>query len=244
QTGTIDVYTSFKNLDRVTLDKIKVGDREILPDGTVLAEVLWVGGPRQNYFATHLPGVQAVPDGESYSLPVKMRLRGIIENEGNIIYKMQNMHNISAFTFNPQNYAIRFVIELHLGKQTGTVDVYVSFKNIDKTTLDKINAGDKEVLLDGTVIAEILWVGDPLQNYFATHLYGLSQRSIFAITDGNFYSLPAKLRLRGVIRQSAPFVYKLGDVIDGSFFTFDSGKYAADFVVEAHLFEIYEESDK
>jgi hypothetical protein len=43
RTGTIEVVASLKNLTDEDVKKIKVGDKELLPDGTVAAEICgWV----------------------------------------------------------------------------------------------------------------------------------------------------------------------------------------------------------
>jgi hypothetical protein len=239
QTGTIDVHTSFKNIDKMLLDEIKVGDKEILPDGTILAEILWIGAPQPNYFMTDLTGIQAIPDKKPYSLPAKLRLRGIIANKegASFVYKMDNLRPNIPFVFDTEKYTLPFVIELNLGKQTGTIDTCVAFKNITKATLDKIQIGDKEILPDGTVLAKILWIGDPQPNYFVTNLKKMDEENIIAILDGNFYSLPAKVRLRGRVEGSGIFTYKMKNLRKGSSFAFDSNKYAADFIIEPHLFK-------
>ena len=46
----MDVDVSFKNIGKGELGRMKAGDKELLPDKSASAEILWVGEPKPNYF--------------------------------------------------------------------------------------------------------------------------------------------------------------------------------------------------
>ena len=116
QAGDLDVYVSFKNLKRVDLEKIKPGDKDVLPDGTVLAEIMWTGEPQANYFIVDLGRDEknirkrTVDDG-LFSLPVKLRLRGVIGDEGTFAFKTKVMRQLEFYIFNAGKYEVTFVVE-------------------------------------------------------------------------------------------------------------------------------------
>lgn len=118
--------------------------------------------------------------------------------------------------------------------RTKLLDVDCSFKNLAKADLVKIKAGDKELSKDGSVIAEILWVGEPGPNYFVVDIGRPPYNRVFASTvpEASLYSLPARFRLKGLIADSGAFTYKDKSVNDLTLFRFDSGKYEAYFVIE------------
>ncbi|MDD5440486.1 MAG: hypothetical protein PHS37_09920, partial [Candidatus Omnitrophica bacterium] len=82
--GTVDIKASFKNLRQEDIGAVKVGDKEVLSDGTVLTEVVKVGVPEPNYFL--VKNFRSWPDKDPYlhmmtgdgrfTLPVVLRLRG------------------------------------------------------------------------------------------------------------------------------------------------------------------------
>ena len=115
QISDVEVYVSFKSIKKEDLDKIKVHDKEILSDGTIIAEVLWVGKPVLNYFIIDLAdGVltRTLPDPSLYSLPVRLKLKGIVEDQGRFSYKAKELKIHSFHIFNPGIYEVNFVAEV------------------------------------------------------------------------------------------------------------------------------------
>lgn len=123
-----------------------------------------------------------------------------------------------------------------LGWRTKALDVDVSFKNLTESALKCIKAGDREMAPDGTVIGEILRTGKPGPNYFLADVGTVNNR-IFVKTlpEDGLYSLPAKLRLKGVIGDAGVFTYKDKSVKDLTEFKFVTGSYETYFVVEMPL---------
>ena len=117
--------------------------------------------------------------------------------------------------------------------RTKYLDIDVSFKNLTKEGLKKIKAGDKEYSKDKTIIAEVLWVGEPVPNYFITDVGTLSN-SVFikTVPESSLYSLPAKIRLKGLIADGA-FTSKDRVVKELAGLRFCPESYDAYFVVEA-----------
>ena len=114
QTGTLEARVSFKNLRKEDLAKIEVHDKEILPDGTILAEILWLGKPEPNYFIADLGQdtfLRTSPDGGLYSLPARVRLRGVITGGGTFKYKTKDVKQLFFFTFDAEDYEVDFAIE-------------------------------------------------------------------------------------------------------------------------------------
>jgi len=130
---------------------------------------------------------------------------------------------------------LRNVVGFYGGNRICAMDVNVSFKNLTKEGLNKIRVHDKEVLQDGTVIAEILWLGKPEPNYFIADL-GLGVFSRIA-PDDSLYSVPAKLRLRGIQTNGGIFKYNSKDVKQLEFYTFTANDHRVDFVIEAPSFK-------
>lgn len=110
----IETHVSFKALTEEQLKEIKVGDKEILPDKEVIAEILWIGRPEPNYFIVNLGCsenlfVRTEPDG-LFSLPAKMRLKGNISDY--FEYKKLRLRKFNFFEFNSGRYKVEFTIEI------------------------------------------------------------------------------------------------------------------------------------
>lgn len=117
--------------------------------------------------------------------------------------------------------------------RTKMLNVSVSFKNLTENDLKKIRVGDKELELDGRVIGEILWIGEPAPNYFIADV-GTSSSNIFVRTlpEDSMYSLPAKLRLKGIIGDGGLFTYKDKSIKELTEFKFETKDYNVYFIVE------------
>jgi len=118
RTRMLDVDVSFKNLTEEALGKIKVGDRELQPDGTVAAEVLWIGNPVPNYFIVDLGTltdslfVKTVPGDGLYSMPAKIRITGVVANSGLFSRKDRNVKELAEFKFESKDYDAYYVVEM------------------------------------------------------------------------------------------------------------------------------------
>lgn len=115
QAGDIEIYASFKSVKKEDLNKIKVHDKEILPNGTTIAEILWLGKPSPNYFNIDLTSgifIRTLPDTSLYSLPVRLRLKGIVQDNGLFSYKTKELKQLSFHIFNSGTYEANFVIEM------------------------------------------------------------------------------------------------------------------------------------
>jgi len=124
-------------------------------------------------------------------------------------------------------------IVLQTGERTKTMDINVSFKNIAKDDIGKIKTGDKELLPDGSALAEIVWVGEPKSNYFLVDVGPLNETIlVHTNTDDGLFSVPAKIRIKGVVSTTGLFVYKDVAVQDLTILKFNSGKYEKLFAVE------------
>ena len=124
-------------------------------------------------------------------------------------------------------------IVLQTGARTKSMDMDVSFKNIGKGDIGKIRAGDKELLPDKSAAAEILWVGEPRPNYFLVDVGPLNKTVLARTnTEDGLFSIPAKIRIKGVVSTAGDFVYKDANVKDLAIFKFNSGKCEALFAVE------------
>ena len=146
--------------------------------------------------------------------------------------------------FNEKGIAEQKILERFLkqqsretvGFQTGFkragMDVAASFKNLREADIAKVKAGDKDALSNGTVFAEVLWVGEPKPNYFFAEL-GTESKSILRRSEGHgLYSLPVRLRLNGIISDGGVFSFKTKVLKRLGIYIFNSGSYEADFVVE------------
>lgn len=125
-------------------------------------------------------------------------------------------------------------IGVQTGPSVGTLDVDVSFKGLTKDMLNKIKVHDKEALKNGTVLAEILWIGKPIPNYFIVNLGGEQNRVLRkTIVGKDLYSLPVKMRIYGVIGDFGKFSHKAKPVSQFGRYIFTTEEYESDFVVEA-----------
>jgi hypothetical protein len=121
RTKSLDVDVSFKNITEKQLDQIKVGDKELLPDGTVSGEIIWVGKPDPNYFIIDIGTLaksvyaRTNPGTSTYSLSAKLRLRGVVSDGGSFNYKDRPIKELAEFKFETKNYAAYFVAENKAG---------------------------------------------------------------------------------------------------------------------------------
>ncbi|MFH1791612.1 MAG: hypothetical protein ABH885_06505 [Candidatus Omnitrophota bacterium] len=148
---------------------------------------------------------------------VKLNEKGAVEQRLlEKFLKRQAMHNVG----------------FQSGPQEARIDVLVSFKNLTDESLDKIKVGDKETLPDGTVLAEVLWLGESVPNYFLVNLGNDADGIIRKTVGDGTRSLPAKVRLYGIVEDYGDFSYKDKKVKQLRHYTFDNGSFEADFVVE------------
>jgi len=148
--------------------------------------------------------------------------------------------------FNEKGFIEQKVLERYLQQQEstgfqfhsenrGTLEIKVSFKNLTEENLKKIKTGDKEILPDGTVLAGILWLGEPEPNYHIIRNFPNDQNgNKRIILDSGLYSLPAKLKLNGFVHESV-FYYKAQAVVALFPIPFATDEYKAIFVIEYGL---------
>ena len=120
------------------------------------------------------------------------------------------------------------------GDRTRQLDVEVSFKNLTRQMLFNIKNGDRETDIDGTVLAEILSLGDPLPDYFIVDT-GSAHKSELrkTVPNGLLYALPAKMRLSGTVStQNGIFIYKNTNIRELEILNFKTKEYEACFAVE------------
>jgi len=116
--AAMEVDVSFKNLTEEDVEKIKVGDKEIFPDGTVVAEVLQVGQPQNDYriikienFETVLEEYRCVElDNGLYALKARMKLRGFVEGKL-FYYKSHAVIPYTRLPFKADDYVVGFYVE-------------------------------------------------------------------------------------------------------------------------------------
>ena len=113
------------------------------------------------------------------------------------------------------------------------MDLDVSFKNIGKEEIGKIKAGDKELLPDKAASAEILWVGSPEPDYFLVDIGPLNNPFLIRTNaEDGFYSVPARIRIKGVVSTIGDFIYKDVSVKNLRVYKFRCAEYEALFAVE------------
>ena len=94
--ASIMAYCSIKNLRKEELKEFFVGLQEASESGVVFAEIVDMRPPGPNYFDVHMG--RAYAEGDLYSLPVKLKLRGICV-EGTFWYKAENIYENRHFIF-------------------------------------------------------------------------------------------------------------------------------------------------
>jgi len=109
------------------------------------------------------------------------------------------------------------------------IEVIVSFKDLTLEDIKEIKLHDKETGPDGKTVAEIMWIGDKQPNYY---LLSFNKEVLKTFSRNDLFSLPARLRLRGVVQENGAFEFKNMIVNTLGFFAFYSGRYKVDFVVE------------
>lgn len=118
RTKMLDVDVSFKNLTESDLRKIRVGDKELMPDGTVSGEILWIGEPAADYFivdagtATDSIFIRTVPQDSTYSLPAKLRISGVVSDGGVFSHSDKTVKELAEFQFAARDYKAYFVVEI------------------------------------------------------------------------------------------------------------------------------------
>jgi|GEM_PF-1978052 len=245
RTGIIEVNVSFKNIPKNLLSKIKPGDKEVLPDGTVYAEVLEIGKPEENYFydanvsLNSSEFLKIKPDGNMYALPALMRLRGYVGEEGVFRYKSKAINYINFYPFKTSGYEADFTVEMYPYNflKTAELDAYASFKDVKAEDINKIKVGDREMLPDGTVSAEIIWIGKPEPNYYYIIGMQLAQNKPPKVyTDNGEYSVPVKIRLTGVPSGDGnkKFAFKGKSAVDMGSYDFNGQKYKGTFIIEMY----------
>lgn len=118
RTKLMDVDVSFKNIRKEDIGKIKAGDKELLPDKSASAEILWVGDPKPNYFLVDVGPVNKTilartnAENELFSIPAKIRIKGVVAAIGNLIYKDVNIKDLAIFKFRCDKYEALFAVEI------------------------------------------------------------------------------------------------------------------------------------
>jgi len=95
-----------------------------------------------------------------------------------------------------------------------TLELDVSFKNLNEKGVSEIVVGDREEY-GGIVLMEILSVGEPTRNYF---LVGQGDQEVCVAWAENL-ALPARVRVRGFVCKNS-FFYKKEGVFIGRAFLF------------------------
>ncbi|MCQ9207388.1 MAG: hypothetical protein NG740_05895 [Omnitrophica bacterium] len=118
QSASVIVDISFKNLTEKDLEKIKVGDKETLPNGSGVAEILWLGKPEKNYvvvknlFLSASDFQDLILEDKLYALPAKLKLNGFVL-KGNFYYKAHITNPLDGHAFIAPDYSVDFIIEMY-----------------------------------------------------------------------------------------------------------------------------------
>lgn len=130
QTLFVEINVSFKNLTKEEADKIKAGDEERLPDGTVIAKVLAVGKPEPNYFLVDLGYEKlkkAFSENGLYSLPARLKIQGYVIDNAVFNYKTKEFKRDCFSNFNCGRYEVEFAMDALPGDLG---DIEKGFKNV------------------------------------------------------------------------------------------------------------------
>lgn len=118
RTKALDVDVSFKNLTAEDLKKIRVGDRELQPNGDISGEIMWLGEPKSDYFIVNVGTlnndifVKTLPQNNLHALPAKLRLTGMVGDNGILSFKDKTVKELAEFKFETKGYDAYYVIEM------------------------------------------------------------------------------------------------------------------------------------
>lgn len=116
--GYIDIDAAFKDVDINNASLIKPGVKEMLPNGTALSEILWVGEPEKDYrYSTYLLSdadepIRITMAGDKLSVPVRLRLK-VVESVGTVMYQEQNLCVLGRFALNIGGREFTFIVETY-----------------------------------------------------------------------------------------------------------------------------------
>ncbi|MDD5440487.1 MAG: hypothetical protein PHS37_09925 [Candidatus Omnitrophica bacterium] len=247
QTGSMCLDVCFKNVPAPVLKLMKAGDKEIGPQGIVLAEIIWLGTPEAKYFVSgclreedNVSVMLNSADKNLYSVPATIRFHGVIGNGGAFLYKIENLAGPTPKVFSCPGYDASFILEStglpkYIRHKSGYIDVSVSVKNLDEGTLKKIQLHDKKADANGITVWEITAVGQPVRNYY--YIPGSAAEPVRLTPEDGLYALPVTMRLWVDVNIDRTFFCEGRRVVEFSAIPLVTGSYSVTGVVEKFVYD-------
>lgn len=204
---------------------IAVGDKEISKDGTLAAEVIWLGTPQEYGYKDEIDrvGDSLRISTELKEVPMRLRINAEISDDGFYFHGKQIVSN-APMEFTTEKYSIK-IMPAKKDDRMRDVELILDIvlKELDEGIINKIAIGDFEKDERGRVIAKILKIGDINQNSYSIDT-----------GRGNFISaesvltkqLFVKMAVKGSLTADRCLFFKGNKIDSDSWIDFKTDKYA------------------
>lgn len=158
----LDLYIVLKDVDNNLLPLITAGDKEVEPNGQMIAEILSVGKVENNSFAFNL-GSNAflrAEDASKKQVTVKMRLKCQIGHNEQVYFKGKKIAYTMPIELNTEEYSLKgivtqtFEMPLHVLKETW-VSIQVKFTGVIPEITKLVKIGDVSRNVEGDIYAKL-----------------------------------------------------------------------------------------
>lgn len=152
----LDLNIVFKDLDEETVQLISLGDKEVSGDETI-AEVVDVGKVGNNIYTIDLGGGNFITaeDSSKRQVSVRMRLKAIVTEDGEMYYKDDWITNNSIIAFKTGKYSVKGVVAKGYEPTDRWVSLRVRFAAVIPELSRIISDDDMERDVLGKVVARI-----------------------------------------------------------------------------------------
>ncbi len=194
-----EINCKFIKVRPVILKLVKVGDREIDKDGSVRAEIIWLGEVKPHEYEFNIGDIQKITktDQELKDIFVKVRLKAEVKDK-KLYYKGNLINADIPINFSTGSYtleAIPAVWDTH-NREEIYIEIDCKFIKVRPEILKLVKIGDKEVNKSGASIAEIVWLGDVKPHEYEFDIGGGQK---ITKTDQELKDILAKVILRAEV---------------------------------------------
>lgn len=209
---------------------IKVGDKEIGPDGEPIIEILSLGEPANFIYEFDIGKGSSVTiaDPALITLPALLRLKAEIRG-GQLYFKDQRIYKDADFELITDKYKVKFRENLNILPEKKWIGITVKFPSLSPELSNIIKAGDEERLQNKDTIARITSIisNEPSKVAFIKFDSG----DKFVMVENPYtYDVEAGMQLFTIVNKDTLF-FKNSPVKIGAGITFSSNNYIINGVI-------------
>lgn len=231
----LELDCKFIKLSPRVAESISPGDKELNANNKVIGEILSVEDIASYKYQFDLGGGLELEKDDPYYKSRICKVKIAAENrDGNLYYKSVAIKKGSKLRFNSEEYNEEFILleEEEEKKEEKELELFVILKNLDKEVSKLVTIGDKELGVNGEIVAEILSLGRPEDNILE---FQLAKGGIISTKEKNKKQISAKMKLLcGIKNDSQPY-YKDKELTFREPFVFTTDNYST----ECYLSNVY-----